>query len=129
MAALFHRLGFAAIIRDPQNAQVIAASPRAETELLAAQPGAVNMATARLGDVLVRVEVVRLADTVPIALTGRQTAVALLIRDGLRNEEIATRLGISSHTVRRHLEAIFRRLQVGNRQDAAEALRLGRVRL
>ena len=108
---------------------MIAASPRAEVELIAAQPGAVAIATARIGDAQLRVEVVRLADTAPIKLTGRQTAVAVLLRDGLQNEEIAERLSISSHTVRRHMEAIFRRLQVGNRKDAAEAIRRGRVRL
>jgi DNA-binding NarL/FixJ family response regulator len=129
LASLFHRLGFAALIRDPDTATVIAASPAAEAEILAAQPGTVRVATARIGGAVVRVELARANVAEDIALTPRQTAVGQLLLEGLRNREIADRLGISLHTVRRHLESIFRRLGVANRTAAAAELRKGRIRL
>ncbi len=129
LASLLHRLGFAALIRDPESAEVIAASPSAEMEILAAQPGTVRMATARLAGVVVRVEVMRSMGEDAVELTPRQAAVGRLIVEGLRNREIAERLQISTHTVRRHLEAIFHRLNVPNRTAAATELRKGRVRL
>ena len=128
LAALLHRLGFAALLRDPDTAEVLAASPSAEAEILAAQPGSVQMATARVAGVVVRVEVVRPLREEHIELTPRQAAVGRLIVEGLRNREIAERLRISTHTVRRHLEAIFRRLNVPSRTAAAAELRKGRVR-
>lgn len=129
LASLLHRLGFAALVRDPNTAEVIAASPAAEAEILAAQPGTVRMATARIAGTVVRVEVVRPQAEDLIQLTPRQAAVGRLIVEGLRNREIAERLQISTHTVRRHLEAIFHRLNVANRTAAATELRKGRARL
>lgn len=56
-------------------------------------------------------------------LTPRQRVVVELIAQGLRNREIADRLGISLHTVRRHVEALLRRLHVPTRAAAAVLLR------
>ncbi len=56
-------------------------------------------------------------------LTPRQRVVVELIAQGLRNREIAEHLGISLHTVRRHVEALLRRLQVPTRAAAAVLLR------
>ena len=47
-----------------------------------------------------------------------------LVRAGtLSNRKIAMRLGVSVHTVRHQLEAIFRKLRVGNRTELAQLLR------
>lgn len=129
LAALFHRLGFAVLVRDPLTADVVAASPRAEDELRQAAAGEVKVASARIGGEALRVEVVRAESNGALELTPRQTAVARLLLKGLTNLEIAAELKISTHTVRRHLEAIFRRLEVPNRAAAAAELKQGRVRL
>lgn len=68
----------------------------------------------------VRVELLQAAAATPV-LTPRQMAVGALLKDGLRNQDIADRLGISVHTVRRHMEQVFRRLGVSDR-EAASAL-------
>jgi DNA-binding CsgD family transcriptional regulator len=56
------------------------------------------------------------------ALTKRQREVSTLIREGLQNREIAARLGISVHTVRRHVEALLKRLDAPTRSSAAVRL-------
>lgn len=129
LVALFSRLGFAALIRDPDSADVLAASADAEAQMLAAEPGSVRVASARIGSRRVRVEILRNATDGPVILTPRQRAVARLLVAGMRNGDIALELQISTHTVRRHLESIFRRLQVQNRTAAAAELRRGHVKL
>lgn len=52
-------------------------------------------------------------------LTRAQSKVARLLALGLRNDEIATRLFLSTHTVRHHLEQI--RTKVGGHTRAATA--------
>jgi DNA-binding NarL/FixJ family response regulator len=62
----------------------------------------------------------------PAGLTNRQVDVARLIAGGLSNAEIAERLFISPKTVEHHVSAIFAKLEVDNRLDAARSLeRLG----
>ncbi len=51
-------------------------------------------------------------------LTSREREVLSLVRQGLTNREIAHRLGITSGTVRSHLEHAFAKLGVGTRTAA-----------
>jgi len=51
-------------------------------------------------------------------LTIREAEVLSLVKDGLSNEEIAAKLYISTHTVKSHMENIFKKLQVKNRTAA-----------
>jgi DNA-binding CsgD family transcriptional regulator len=55
-------------------------------------------------------------------LSPREDEVADWMRRGKSNEEIAIILGISAHTVKNHLERIFRKLGVENRHAAAMTL-------
>ena len=50
-------------------------------------------------------------------LTTTEFAVAMLAARGWTNEEIAGHMGISSHTVKRHLAEAKRKLQINTRQE------------
>jgi two-component system nitrate/nitrite response regulator NarL len=50
-------------------------------------------------------------------LTKREWAVTKLVAEGLRNEEIALKLGISEHTVRNYLCHIFEKLGLSSRVE------------
>ena len=52
-------------------------------------------------------------------LTEREKQVALLIREGLSNKEIAENLYISIHTVKAELEHIYEKLNLKNRVQLA----------
>lgn len=58
-------------------------------------------------------------ERVPVGLTSRQWAVLRELVAGRSNKEIAKILGIEEITVKVHLQAVFKRLQVSNRTQAA----------
>jgi DNA-binding CsgD family transcriptional regulator len=59
-------------------------------------------------------------------LTPREVEVLALVGQGQSNKAIARRLGISAHTVKYYLEAIFQKLDVKSRAEAVtRGLRLG----
>lgn len=63
-------------------------------------------------------------------LTPREVEILRAVGDGLSNKEVARRLGISAHTVKFHLEAIFDKLGAGSRAEAvAKGLRRGVIEL
>jgi DNA-binding NarL/FixJ family response regulator len=60
------------------------------------------------------------------ALTPREREILAMLAEGLPNKLIASRLGISDHTVKTHLEAIFDKLGASTRAEAvARAVRSG----
>lgn len=59
------------------------------------------------------------------SLTERQREVLRLLSDGLSNKEIGRELGLSDKTVKAHITAIFRTLNVVNRTQAASVARSG----
>jgi DNA-binding NarL/FixJ family response regulator len=64
------------------------------------------------------------------ALTPREIEILTLLADGLGNKTIAVRLGISEHTVKTHVTAVFAKLGVSTRAEAvASAVRLGLLML
>jgi len=65
-------------------------------------------------------------DHSPQPLTSRETEVLALLAEGLGNKAIAARCGISEHTVKTHVEAVFAKLGVSTRAEAvARAARAG----
>jgi DNA-binding CsgD family transcriptional regulator len=56
-------------------------------------------------------------------LTPREAHVAELLASRLSTREIAHALGISTHTVRRHVESIMRKLDVRSRTSVGDVLR------
>ncbi|HEX6965683.1 MAG TPA: response regulator transcription factor [Gemmatimonadaceae bacterium] len=64
------------------------------------------------------------------ALTPREIEVLTMLAEGLGNKQIAARLGISEHTVKAHVAAIFGKLGVSTRTEAATlGARLGLIML
>ena len=82
-----------------------------------ARDGAIAMRAANAG--------VEDASAEPL-LTNRERQVLGLLADGLGNKQIAARLGISTNTVKTHLELLFDKLGVSSRTEAvATAARRG----
>jgi DNA-binding CsgD family transcriptional regulator len=52
-------------------------------------------------------------------LTRREAEVLELTSLGLTNSQVASRLDVSVHAVKFHLAAIYRKLRVSNRTEAA----------
>jgi DNA-binding NarL/FixJ family response regulator len=68
-----------------------------------------------------------MTETVPTpVLTPREYQILELLASGLGNKQIAARLGISTNTVKTHLELLFDKLDVSSRAEAvATAARRG----
>ncbi len=52
------------------------------------------------------------------ALTNREREILALLADGLGNKQIAAQLGISTNTVKTHLELLFEKFGVSSRAEA-----------
>lgn len=57
------------------------------------------------------------------SLTKAQQGVAVLLVDGLENDQLAAELGISLNTVKTHLSAILRKYGMANRAQVADDVR------
>ena len=60
-------------------------------------------------------------DQEPTSLTERENQVLQLLARGLPNKQIALQLGISEHTVKFHVSAIYAKLQAANRTEAVRS--------
>lgn len=61
-------------------------------------------------------------------LTPREVEILAAVGDGLANKAVARRLGISPHTVKFHLEAVYAKLDAASRAEAvAKGLRRGLI--
>ncbi|MGH6890484.1 MAG: helix-turn-helix domain-containing protein [Rhizomicrobium sp.] len=66
----------------------------------------------------------------PSPLSPRELEILIALSEGLSNKAIARRFDISQHTVKFHLESVFRKLGVATRAEAvARGLRGGLVHL
>lgn len=59
----------------------------------------------------------------PVTLTPREWEVGEMLRDGHSTAEIASRLGVSAVTVRRHVGLLLRKLGADSREEAVTKLR------
>ena len=57
----------------------------------------------------------------PEPLSAREAQILALLAEGLVNKQIAARLGISRHTVKTHMAALFHKLGVSTRAEAVAA--------
>ena len=57
--------------------------------------------------------------TGPVPLTPRERELVELVRQGLRNRDIAQRLGVTEGTVKVYLHSIFDKVGVGSRTELA----------
>jgi two-component system, NarL family, response regulator YdfI len=63
-------------------------------------------------------------------LTDREIEVLRLLAEGLGNKEVASRLGISDHTVKFHISSILAKLDAGSRTEAVTiGIRMGLILL
>ncbi len=69
-------------------------------------------------------------DPAPVLLTPREAEILTLVGQGMSNKAVARQLGISVHTVKFHLEALFAKLEATSRAEAvAKGLRGGVIEL
>ncbi|MGC8634032.1 MAG: response regulator [Candidatus Limnocylindrales bacterium] len=101
---------------------------RAMLEAVQRGEAAITPATAaRIIDEFLRPDRPRQA-TDPQRLTDREIEVLRLVTQGLRNKEIAARLGISENTAKFHLKNILEKLHAQSRTElAARAVREGLI--
>ncbi len=63
------------------------------------------------------------------SLTGREAQIATLVAARMSNKAIARKLDISPRTVTTHLSNIYRKLEIGSRNDLTDRVREGRLTL
>ena len=91
------------------------ATPEQIDAALRAAAAGLRVASPELGEPVLR----PLADLVEKSLlTPREVEVLAALSEGLTNKAIARRFGISLHTVKFHLESVFRKLGVRTRSEA-----------
>ncbi len=78
------------------------------------------------------VSLASLLPTLPVlieryGLSAREGRVALQVAEGARNREIAAGMGLSVHTVRRHVEGVMKKLRVHTRSAVLPRLLLARA--
>lgn len=60
------------------------------------------------------------------SLTARENEVLELLDQGLSNQQIATRLSVSLHTVKNHVHSVLAKLGVSSRAEAVTVFRAGK---
>ena len=112
------RAALAAALRNSPAFEVVAVG--ASVEDVAPSVDLVLVARAR-EDSLPAAQPVRRDTVVGPGLTNRESEILALLAEGLGNKQIAARLGISTNTVKTHLELLFERLGVSSRAEAVAA--------
>lgn len=60
------------------------------------------------------------------SLTARENEILELLAQGLTNQQIATRLSVTLHTVKNHVHSVLTKLGVGSRSEAVTVFRSAR---
>ncbi len=69
-------------------------------------------------------------ESLPVPLTAREKEVLQQMAGGLANKQIALTLGISEHTVKFHLSALYAKLGAASRTEAVKrGIELGLISL
>lgn len=63
------------------------------------------------------------ADSATSTLTARENEILTLIEEGLTNQQIASRLSVTVHTVKNHVHSLLAKLGVGSRGEASRVAR------
>jgi DNA-binding NarL/FixJ family response regulator len=109
--------GLAGLLPDQASgAEIVAALEAAVAGLITVHPALVDGLLAGNGE---RPPIAPLGQAE--ALTPREVEVLALLAEGLSNKAIARRLHLSDHTVKYHTSAIFAKLNVSSRTEAAIA--------
>ena len=117
------RAAIAAALRTSSAFDVVGVS--ASTKDVSAAAEIVITARERRQSTQAAAPPVRDSATAPL-LTQREHQILELLADGLGNKQIAARLGITTNTVKTHLELLFDKLDVSSRAEAvATAARTG----
>jgi DNA-binding NarL/FixJ family response regulator len=99
---------------DVRGPELIAAVRAAANGLVVMQP-AVSLEMAALTRTSQR------RAELPVSLTPREQEVLTLLARGLANKAMAVELGITEHTVKTHVAAVYEKLGSGNRAEAVVA--------
>lgn len=62
------------------------------------------------------------------SLTARESEILELLDQGLTNQQIASRLSVTLHTVKNHVHSLLGKLGVGSRTEAVTVLRAGKFK-
>jgi DNA-binding CsgD family transcriptional regulator len=109
-ASATERAALAARVAEPGSWQVVSDPAWADVVLLSTEEwGRLNP-----GPLATRARL----ETPVESLTPREFEVLRLVAEGLHNREIAGRLGVTEHTVKFHLAAIFGKLGASTRTEA-----------
>jgi DNA-binding NarL/FixJ family response regulator len=113
------RAGISGILStDSSPEQIHAAMLAVMQDLVVADPVFVPALTPPEGEV----------ESLKAPLTPREQEVLRLLAEGLPNKNIALQLGVSEHTVKFHINAIFSKLGVQSRTEAVvKAMKLGLI--
>ncbi len=110
----------ALLARDAGDAELIAAVRAVAAGLVVLTPDAAQPARGATGTVR------REGTPRTVSLTPREHEVLQALAEGLANKQVAVRLGISEHTIKTHVAAVFEKLGVTTRAEAvARGVQLG----
>lgn len=109
------RASIAAALRSSEEFEIVGVA----TSSAEVPPGTELVLIARAAPTVTQRASSRIAhDTGSTTLSKREHEILALLADGLVNKQIAARLGISTNTVKTHLELLFEKLGVTTRAEA-----------